>query len=230
MSFASLGLDRRLLDAVQSLGFEKPTPIQSDAIPPGLAGRDLLASAATGSGKTAAFLLPVLQRLLDGPRGRVRALVLTPTRELAAQIDEHRRALGAGTGGTGVGRRRGGMGPQVRALRRGVDVLVATPGRLIDHLQYPYTRLDEVEVLVLDEADRMLDMGFLPTIRRILDRVPRERQTMLFSATMPPPIVALASKMRPTRCASSCSAKTSAAVHVRPAVYPVAQSSRPRCC
>ena len=197
MSFASFNLHRDLLRAVDALGFTAPTPIQRDAIPPVLAGRDVLACAMTGSGKTAAFVLPILQRLIDTPRGVTRALVLTPTRELAAQIDEHRRDLarfvrigGAAVFG-GVG-----MGPQETAFRRGADILVATPGRLLDHFQYPYARLAHLDVLVLDEADRMLDMGFLPDVRRILRALPAgRRQTLLFSATLPPDIVALAREM-----------------------------------
>jgi len=173
MSFASFKLHADLLRGLDALGFTEPTPIQKDGIPPGCAGRDVLACAMTGSGKTAAFLLPILQRLIGKPRGVSRALVLAPTRELAAQIDEHRRDLGrfARVGGAAVF---GGVaiGPQEAAFRRGADILVATPGRLLDHFQYPYARLDGLEVLVLDEADRMLDMGFLPDIRE-LAQLPR---------------------------------------------------------
>ncbi len=196
MSFTSFDLHPDLLRAVEALGYTVPTPIQKEAIPPATAGRDVLACAMTGSGKTAAFLLPVLQRLLVRPSGGTRALVLAPTRELAAQIDEHRRALARFTrqGGAAIF---GGvaMGPQETALRRGADVLVATPGRLLDHLQRPYARLDRLEILVLDEADRMLDMGFLPDIRRIMRMLPARRQTLLFSATVPPPIAALAREL-----------------------------------
>jgi len=173
MSFTSFNLHPGLLRAVAALGFVVPTSIQKDAIPPATEGRDILACAMTGSGKTAAFLLPILHRLIGQPRGRTRALVLAPTRELAAQIDEHRRELARfiGIGGAavfgGVG-----MGPQQAAFRRGADILVATPGRLLDHFQYPYARLDALEMLVIDEADRMLDMGFLPAIRRILQALP----------------------------------------------------------
>ena len=193
MSFASFNLHRDLLRGVEALGFTEPTPIQTKAIPPASAGRDVLACAMTGSGKTAAFVLPILHRLIDKPRGTTRALVLAPTRELAAQIDEHRRELGRFTRLGGAAIFGGvGMGPQETAFRRGVDVLVATPGRLLDHFQHPYAKLDGLEVLVLDEVDRMLDMGFLPDIRRVLQRLPARRQTLFFSATMPPPIVALA--------------------------------------
>ena len=174
------------------MGFNSPTPIQSEAIPHALQGRDLLACAATGSGKTAAFLLPILNHLLDGPRGTTRALVMAPTRELALQIvadfedlARHTRLRAAAVYG-GVG-----MKPQERAFRDGVDLIAATPGRLLDHFQYPYAKLSGLEFLVLDEADRMLDMGFLPDIRRVLKHVPRPKQTFFFSATMPPPIEAL---------------------------------------
>jgi len=223
-TFASLGLDRRLLDAVTALGYEKPTPIQSDAVPPALAGRDLIACAATGSGKSAAFLLPVLQRLLGGPRGRVRALVLTPTRELAAQIDQSRRDLAKLTGTTGAAVFGGvGMGPQETALRRGVDVLVATPGRLLDHLQHPYARLDQVEIVVLDEADRMLDMGFLPDVRRILAKLPARRQTLLFSATMPAEIVKLSREILRDPVAIEIERRSAPAAGITQAVWPVPQ-------
>jgi ATP-dependent RNA helicase RhlE len=196
MSFSSFGLNDRLTRATQSLGFEQPTPIQREALPPALAGRDVLACAMTGSGKTAAFALPILQRLIDMPRRKTRALILTPTRELAAQIEEHMRALGRHTNvGTAAIFGGVGMAPQEQAFRRGVDVIVATPGRLLDHLSRPYARLDAVEVLVLDEADRMLDMGFLPDVKRILQRLPRQRQTLFFSATLPAPIIALSREM-----------------------------------
>jgi ATP-dependent RNA helicase RhlE len=197
MSFTSFPLHPELLRAVDALGFTVPTPIQKDAIPPACAGRDVLACAMTGSGKTAAFLLPILNALIALPRGATRALVLAPTRELAGQIDAHRRDLARFTsiGGAAVV---GGvaMGPQEAALRRGADVLVATPGRLLDHFQYPYARLSALGILVLDEADRMLDMGFLPDIRRILRALPTgRRQTLLFSATLPSEIQALAREL-----------------------------------
>jgi len=196
MSFTTFDLQPGLLRAIDEMGFEAPTAIQTDAIPPGLAGRDVLACAVTGSGKTAAFVLPILHRLAGSRRGVTRALVLAPTRELAAQIDEHRRQLARHVGVAGAAVFGGvGMEPQEQAFRRGVDVLVATPGRLLDHFRFPYARLQGLEVLVLDEADRMLDMGFLPDIRRILKHLPARRQTLLFSATMPPPIVELAREM-----------------------------------
>src|SRR5881275_3129934 len=161
-----------------------------------MAGRDLLACAMTGSGKTAAFLLPILHRLIDKPRGTTRALVLTPTRELAAQILEDLNDLTVHTPVTAAAVFGGvGMGPQEHAFRSGVDVIVGTPGRLLDHFRSPYARLAGIEFLVLDEADRMLDMGFLPDIRRVLRHVPKKRQTLFFSATIPPPIAELSREM-----------------------------------
>jgi ATP-dependent RNA helicase RhlE len=193
LSFESFRLHSDLLRGVQDLGFVNPTPIQTQAIPPVMEGRDVLARAMTGSGKTAAFLLPILHRLIGKPRGTTRVLILTPTRELAAQIDEHLDGFAAHTSLTGAAIFGGvGMGPQERALRSGVDVLVATPGRLLDHFRHSYAALRGLEVLVLDEADRMLDIGFLPDIRRILRHVPAQRQTLLFSATLPAEIVGLA--------------------------------------
>src|SRR5947209_2880031 len=223
MSFTSFDLHPELLRAVAALDFTVPTPIQKDAIPPACAGRDVLACAMTGSGKTAAFLLPILQRLLGRPAGVTRALVLAPTRELAAQIDEHRRALARFTriGGAAVV---GGvaMGPQETAFRRGAYILVATPGRLLDHLQRPYARLDRLEVLVLDEADRMLDMGFLPDIRRIMKLLPARRQTMLFSATLPPEITALARELLRDPATINVERPAAPAVGITHAAYPVA--------
>lgn len=192
MSFSNLALHPDLLRAVSDLGFTNPTPIQSQAIPPVLEGRDVLGRAKTGSGKTAAFLLPILHRLAGKPRGTTRALILTPTRELAAQIAEDFTALARHTSLTVTAVYGGvGMGPQEKALRRGVDVVVATPGRLLDHFGRGHAALRGLEVLVLDEADRMLDIGFLPDIRRVMAHVPSKRQTLLFSATLPPEIVAL---------------------------------------
>jgi len=196
MNFDDFDLHPTLRRGISDLGFSEPTPIQASALPPGLAGRDVLACAMTGSGKTAAFVLPILQRLGLRPSRSTRALVLTPTRELAAQVHEHLVDLGRHTPITAA-TVFGGVkpAPQERALRSGVNVVVATPGRLLDLMQYPWARFDRLEVLVLDEADRMLDMGFLPDVRRILDRLPRRRQTMLFSATLPRPIVALSRDM-----------------------------------
>jgi len=198
-SFQELGLTAGLLRAIRDEGYEWPTPIQALAIPRLLEGRDLIGRAQTGSGKTAAFALPIIQRLCSGgaaAKGKARVLVLTPTRELAVQIDESFR-----TYGRHVGFSRalvyGGVSQvsQVNALRGGVDVLVATPGRLLDLIGQRHVRLDAVEVFVLDEADRMLDMGFIPDVRRIVDMLPRRRQSMFFSATMPPTAVRLADSM-----------------------------------
>ncbi len=200
MSFDSLNLPEALLRAVRDQGFTTPTPIQARAIPPALEGRDLIACAMTGSGKTAAFLLPALARLgatpPRKPNSGPRMLVLSPTRELAAQTAEHHRMFARHTRLRGAAIFGGvGMSPQERAFRTHVEVLIATPGRLLDHLQNAYARLDGVEILVLDEADRMLDMGFLPDIKRILAMLPRDRQNLMFSATMPPPIAALTRQM-----------------------------------
>jgi ATP-dependent RNA helicase RhlE len=229
MSFDTFDLHPDLLRGVAALGFATPTPIQRDAIPPVLAGRDVLACAMTGSGKTAAFILPILHRLLGRPRGSTRALVLAPTRELAAQIDEHRRELGRHTRLTGAAVYGGvGYGPQEQALRRGVDVLVATPGRLLDHLGQPYARLDALEVLVLDEADRMLDMGFLPDIRRVLQHLPARRQTLFFSATMPPPIVALAREILREPVTIAVERPAAPATGITHVAYPVASELKSR--
>jgi ATP-dependent RNA helicase RhlE len=222
MPFSRFMLHPDLLRAVQDKGFTRPTPIQDKAIPPVMAGKDIMATASTGSGKTAAFLLPILHRLIGKPRGVTRTLVLTPTRELAAQIHEHFEELAAHTrlkGATVFGGV--GMAPQEKAFRAGVDVIVATPGRLLDHFQHPYARLNHLEVLVLDEADRMLDMGFLPDIRRILRVLPSKRQTLLFSATMPREIVTLASDMLHQPESVHIERKAAPASGVAHAVYPV---------
>jgi ATP-dependent RNA helicase RhlE len=224
MPFTEFKLHHDLLRGVQELGFPRPTPIQKDAIPPALDGRDVLACAMTGSGKTAAFLLPIMHRLMAKPRRTTRALVLTPTRELAAQIGEHFAELAVHTPLTGAAVYGGvGMGPQEHAFRSGVDVIVATPGRLLDHFRFPYARLAGLEALVLDEADRMLDMGFLPDIRRILRHLPQKRQTLFFSATLPPPIVTLAREMLRNPVTINLERKAAPAVGITHAVYPVAQ-------
>ena len=224
MPFASLALHPSLLRAIRELGFIRPTPIQADAIPPAMAGRDVLATAETGSGKTAAFLLPILHALLSKPRGTTRALVLAPTRELAAQILANLEDLAVHSPVTGAAVFGGvGHGPQEHAFRSGVDVIVATPGRLLDHLRSPYAKLDRIEFLVLDEADRMLDMGFLPEIRKILRYVPRRRQTLFFSATMPPPIRELSREMLHQPALIQRERATVAPVGIVQAVYPVRQ-------
>jgi ATP-dependent RNA helicase RhlE len=222
--FSSLALHPSLLKGVKELGFTRPTPIQADAIPPALAGRDLLACAMTGSGKTAAFVLPILHRLLGKPRGTTRALVLSPTRELAQQILGDVNDLSVHTPVTAAAVYGGvGMGPQEHALRSGVDIVVATPGRLLDHMKAPYARFAGLEVLVLDEADRMLDMGFLPDIRRILRHLPGERQTLFFSATMPGPIATLTREMLKNPVTINLERKSAPAVGITQAVYPVRQ-------
>ena len=224
MAFTTLQLDKSLQMGLKELGFVRPTPIQAEAIPPALEGRDLLACAATGSGKTAAFLLPILQQLLAKPRRTTRALVVTPTRELAAQILEQLNALATHTPITAAAIYGGvGMGPQEHAIRAGVDVLIATPGRLLDHMKAAYTKLDHIEFLVLDEADRMLDMGFLPDIRRILRALPTKRQTLFFSATMPPPIATLTREMLKHPVTINVERQAAPATGITQAVYPVAQ-------
>jgi ATP-dependent RNA helicase RhlE len=195
-NFEQLGLKPELLRALRDLHFTEPTPIQKLAIPPALEGRDVLASAQTGSGKTAAFGLPILNRLMDQPRGKTQALILAPTRELAEQIAEHLTALARHTtvrvaavyGGVGFGQ-------QLAAFKRGTEIIVATPGRFMDHMRSGNARLSHVTTVVLDEADRMLDMGFLPSVRRILEKIPAQRQTLFFSATLPPAISALVRDM-----------------------------------
>jgi ATP-dependent RNA helicase RhlE len=224
MPFTALKLHPSLLTGVKELGFARPTPIQSEAIPPALEGRDVLACAMTGSGKTAAFLLPILHRLLPRPRKTTRALILTPTRELAAQIVEELNSLAIHTPITAAAVIGGvGMGPQEHAFRTGTDVIVATPGRLLDHLKQPYAKLDHIEFLVLDEADRMLDMGFLPDIRRVLKYVPAKRQTLFFSATMPDPILQLTREMLHNPAAINLERKAAPAVGITQAIYPVPQ-------
>jgi ATP-dependent RNA helicase RhlE len=183
--FAALGLRPELVRALADEGYDTPTPIQQETIPIALTGRDVVGSAQTGTGKTAAFLLPILNRLAATPGRALRALVLVPTRELAEQVLERARAYGSHLklkaaaiyGGVG-------MEPQTRALSHGLDLVVATPGRFLDHMSRGHLDLSRIEVLVLDEADRMLDMGFAPDVRRILDALPEERQTLLFSATI----------------------------------------------
>ena len=193
MSFDSLGLIPELLRAVAEEGYERPTPIQQETIPLVLEGRDLIGSAQTGTGKTAAFMLPILQRLAAGKKRALRALVLVPTRELAEQVLQSARAYGRHTGVTAAAVYGGvGMEPQTQALRQHTDIIVATPGRLLDHMERGHINFATLEVLVLDEADRMLDMGFAPDVKRILRALPTKRQTLLFSATISREVDALA--------------------------------------
>lgn len=228
-SFEALGLGTDLLRAIDDMGFTEPTPVQEQAVPPGLAGRDLLGCAMTGSGKTAAFLLPIMERLRDEPRGTTRALILTPTRELAAQIDAERTSLGRHTSLRGATIFGGvSMKPQVKAFRQGVDILVATPGRLLDHFQYDYATLDGVDTLVLDEADRMLDMGFLPDIRRVLKHLgQKKRQTFLFSATMPAPIVKLSRELLHDPVRIDVERPQATATGIEQALFPVPAKRKP---
>jgi ATP-dependent RNA helicase RhlE len=222
MPFKALGLHPSLVQATREMRYVEPTPVQAQAIPAILAGRDLIATAQTGTGKTAAFLLPILHRLLALPAGRTQALVITPTRELAQQIDDvclgmaYHTALRVGllVGGTP-------MGPQEKALRAGVELLVATPGRLLDHMRKNQAYFDHLHTLVLDEADRMLDMGFLPDLKRIIARLPARKQTLLFSATMPPVIAQLAGQILHQPLTIQIGRRSTPAVGITQAVYPV---------
>src|SRR5256714_655100 len=235
VSFAELDLAPDVLHAVRDAGYTHPTPIQQQAIPLALAGRDLIGLAQTGTGKTAGFTLPIVHNLIttplvgdDGqPLHRVRVLILTPTRELAAQVEESFRKYGKHTelrvvpvyGGVG-------LEPQSKALRRGVDVVVATPGRLLDHMERGNVSFDDLEVLVLDEADRMLDMGFAPQLNRIVHEMPRYRQTLLFSATMPPEVEVLARKYLRKPVVVQIGRRSEAAHTVTHAVYPVPREKK----
>ncbi|SAK70918.1 DEAD/DEAH box helicase [Caballeronia ptereochthonis] len=228
MSFDSLGLSEPLLRAVNELGYSSPTPIQLQAIPAVLKGGDLLAGAQTGTGKTAGFTLPILQRLSQlapvtgGAKRPVRALILTPTRELAAQVEESVRAYGKYLklrstvmfGGVGIN-------PQIEALRRGVDIVVATPGRLLDHMQQKTIDVSKLEILVLDEADRMLDMGFIHDIKRVLARLPQKRQNLLFSATFSDEIKALADGLLDSPALIEVARRNTTAESVEQKIHPV---------
>jgi ATP-dependent RNA helicase RhlE len=223
VNFNQFNLDSRLLAGIKRAGFSTPTPIQTQAIPAALNRQDLIGTAQTGTGKTAAFVLPILHTLLSGPRNRTRALIVTPTRELAEQIHQAVRMLSTGTnlrsatvyGGVGAN-------PQIQALRKGVEIIVACPGRLLDLFAQGHADLSNVEILVLDEADRMFDMGFLPDVRRIIKAVPSKRQTMLFSATFPREVEKLAgeSLKQPKRIAVGLSRPAHTVSH---ALYPIAQ-------
>ncbi len=222
MTFEELKICPALLKTVAGYGYETPTPIQTDTIPHALEGRDVMGLAQTGTGKTAAFVLPILQRLMDGPRGHVRALVVAPTRELADQIHETFNELGKGSrmrsmviyGGVNIN-------PQAQKLREGAEIVVACPGRLLDHIGQGFIRLNRLEVLVLDEADRMFDMGFLPDVRKIVKQIPAKRQTLLFSATMPSDIRRLTNEILtdPVVVQVDISAPVETVSH---ALYPVA--------
>jgi len=227
MAFSNYGFSAELLRGIKELGFKHPTPIQEQALPPAIEGRDLLACAMTGSGKSAAFGLPLIHRL-GASKGVTRALILTPTRELAAQIDEHLNALAVHTPVSSAAIYGGvGMGAQEHALRRGTDIIVATPGRLLDHMSRSYANFKNLEVLVLDEADRMLDMGFLPDIRRILKYLPTKRQTLFFSATMPAEIAKLSREMLHDPFTISVERQSTPAAGITQAAYPVPQHLKP---
>jgi len=221
ITFADLGLSEAMLASLVKSGYARPTPIQQQAVPLALKGRDLMGLAQTGTGKTAAFTIPIIERLIGGPK-RTRALILTPTRELCQQVEAAIRKYGDGTG-LEVVSVYGGVGydTQVSALRGGVDIIVATPGRLIDHLEKQNVVFDDIEVLVLDEADRMLDMGFAPQINKIVATIHPYRQTLLFSATMPPEVEALARKYLRKPVVVQVGRRSQAAATVRHFVYPV---------
>ena len=221
LTFADLGLHPDVLHAVQDAGYTHPTPIQAQAIPLALEGRDLIGLAQTGTGKTAAFTLPIVTQLIGGPH-RVRALVLTPTRELAVQVDESFRKYAQHSGIKALAVYGGvALEPQTKALKKGVDVVIATPGRLLDHLERQNVVFDDLEILVLDEADRMLDMGFAPQINRVVAEIPKYRQTMLFSATMPPEVEALSRKYLRKPHVVQVGRRSMPASGVTHAVYPV---------
>jgi ATP-dependent RNA helicase RhlE len=225
MAFEELGLSPEVLKGIQAMGYVDPTPIQLRAIPPVLAGQDVIGLAQTGTGKTAAFALPILTRLAKP--GGLRALILEPTRELAAQVETAFRDYarfseirpGVVYGGVGYGQQR-------EMLKQGVDVLVATPGRLLDYMEQGEIRLQGIECLVLDEMDRMLDMGFMPDVRRIVEKTPRTRQTMFFSATMPPEVDYVAKQFLKDPVVVEIGARQSPAETVRHALYPVARDQK----
>jgi ATP-dependent RNA helicase RhlE len=228
MPFHQFGLPLSLVRNVLKLGYETPTPIQTQAIPVVQAGRDLVGTAQTGTGKTAAFLLPVLQKLLDRPRGTIGALVLTPTRELAGQIELVFRGLANGTPLRSVLVVGGAPPyPQERALRAGVDLVVATPGRLLDHLTRGAGNMSALQTLVLDEADQMFDMGFLPDMKKIIARLPAKRQTLLFSATMPPEIARLGQAILRNPQTIAIGTQGTAAETVTQTAYPVPAHRKP---
>ncbi len=227
MPFGKLGLTQPILDGVKAAGYTDPTPIQARAIPLILSGRDVIGSAQTGTGKTAAFALPILSKLGSHKDGGPRALILEPTRELAAQVETSFRDYSRFTdlkttvvfGGVGYGR-------QNDELKAGTDIVVATPGRLLDHMEQGTVRMDKVEFLVLDEADRMLDMGFLPDVRRILDQCPRKRHSALFSATVPPQIETLIQWAMHDPETIEIGARRTPAETVKHVIYPVSDTQK----
>ncbi len=221
MNFEQFNLDSRLMVGIKKAGYETATPIQEAAIPGALRGRDLIGTAQTGTGKTAAVVLPILNKLLNGQRRVPRALIVTPTRELAEQINDVIKVLAAGTKLRSVTIYGGvGANPQIQALKNGAEILVACPGRLLDLINQRYARMEKIEILVLDEADRMFDMGFLPDVRRIVKAVPTQRQTMMFSATFPADVELLASQAlkQPQKISMGISRPAHTVTH---ALYPV---------
>jgi ATP-dependent RNA helicase RhlE len=224
MSFSNLGLSPEIVRGVRAMGYTEPTAIQAKAIAPILAGRDLIGCAQTGTGKTAAFVLPILNLLRKNEPGGIRALVLTPTRELAAQVETAVRDYSRFTtlqcavvyGGVAIG-------PQENRLKQGIDILVATPGRLLDHIERGNVFCTTIRILVLDEADRMVDMGFAPDLNRILRKLPAGRQTLMFSATMPPELNAIAKRALVEPVRVEVAPKITTAAGIRQAVYPVSQ-------
>ncbi|HUS37637.1 MAG TPA: DEAD/DEAH box helicase, partial [Verrucomicrobiae bacterium] len=227
MGFSKFGLSSHILEGIKAMGYSEPTPIQLRAIPLLMSGRDVIGSAQTGTGKTAAFALPILSKLGTGRGSSPRCLILEPTRELAAQVETAVRDYARFTnlnvavvyGGVGYGK-------QNDALKRGVDIIVATPGRLLDHIQQGTIKLDRIEFLILDEADRMLDMGFLPDVKRIVERCPRHRLTALFSATVPPEIETLIRWAMRTPEVIEIGARRSPAETVKHVIYPVAEDQK----
>ena len=223
MSFREFNFSKEILSQIEALGFQSPTPIQKMAIPEVMRGKDVMGLAQTGTGKTAAFALPILQRLSSGTRGRLRALIVAPTRELAEQINDAVIIMGKRTGLTSVAVY-GGVSAhkQVMAIKRGVDIMVACPGRLLDHLESKILNLSYLETLVLDEADHMFDMGFLPNIRKILKYASLRKQTLLFSATMPKDIQKLANEILKNPCHIEVDHRAPVEA-IEHALFPVAQ-------
>src|SRR3989338_8253922 len=231
MSFDTLGLHSNILKGIHDLGFIRPTPVQKEAIPPILEGKDVIACAQTGTGKTAAFVLPILHRLMTEPHPKakgLRALIVAPTRELAMQSMQHLQDLSRYVPLSGHTIYGGvPMGPQIKALKEGVDIISATPGRLLDHVYEGRIDFGDCHTLVLDEADRMLDMGFLPDVKKIISLLPPKRQNLIFSATMPPEIMKLVQDICHHPVIVQIGVKSSTPVGIRHAVYPVSQDQKP---
>ena len=230
MSFKQFQFTAEINKNIINCGYENPTPIQEKSIPEVMAGKDILGLAQTGTGKTAAFALPIIQHLSKGSRGKVRALIVAPTRELAEQINTSFKELSVGTGLRSIAVYGGvGKNPQLNAFKQGVEILVACPGRLLDHLNNHNLKLNNVETLVLDEADQMFDMGFFPDIRRILKHLPQKRQTLLFSATMPADIRKLADETLTNPLEIRIKLEQPLDL-ITQALYPVSKDKRQHCC